>query len=187
MDKINHRRKTERPEALAYFVRLLHEGKLEYRNGEIWRLWELRRNWLVSPRRAEKQTTNGYYTLRVTDKSIGYPLYVMAHRVIWAFFNDSIPSGMTINHKNGIKTDNRIENLELVTQKENNAHARRIGLVKNQSEFQISRCKLSNTDAEKIRELLAIGKYSHLEIANMFGVRRNHISRIKNNKRRVVL
>ena len=37
---------------------------------------------------------------------------------------------MDINHINGVKTDNRLENLEYVTRKENAAHALDHGLVK---------------------------------------------------------
>lgn len=36
--------------------------------------------------------------------------------------------GRTANHKDGVKSNNRLENLEWVTQGENNAHAYRLGL-----------------------------------------------------------
>ena len=35
------------------------------------------------------------------------------HRVVWEHHNGAIPTGHLIHHKNGIKTDNRIHNLEL--------------------------------------------------------------------------
>ena len=45
------------------------------------------------------------------------PHYV--HRFVWEQFMSDIPKGYQINHINEDKTDNRLENLELVTQKEN--------------------------------------------------------------------
>lgn len=51
-----------------------------------------------------------------------------AHRVVWEAVHGPIPDGLTINHINGIKHDNRPPNLELATQSEQVAHAYRIGL-----------------------------------------------------------
>lgn len=41
------------------------------------------------------------------------------HRLVWSAFNGPIPEGMQINHINEDKTDNRLENLNLMTPKEN--------------------------------------------------------------------
>lgn len=42
------------------------------------------------------------------------------HRLVWEAFNGKIPEGLQVNHINEIKTDNRLENLNLMTCKENN-------------------------------------------------------------------
>lgn len=42
-----------------------------------------------------------------------------AHRLIWIYFNGEIPYGLQIDHINGIKDDNKIENLRLVTHTQN--------------------------------------------------------------------
>lgn len=54
----------------------------------------------------------------------------MAHRMIWESVYGPIPEGLQINHINGDKTDNRLENLDLVTQSENILHAYRLGLMR---------------------------------------------------------
>ncbi len=43
----------------------------------------------------------------------------LAHRIIWEAFNGKIPDGMQIDHINTIRDDNRLENLKLVSSKEN--------------------------------------------------------------------
>ncbi len=52
------------------------------------------------------------------------------HRVLWEAFNGPIPAKMQINHKDGVKDNNALENLEVVTPRENLLHAYRIGLKK---------------------------------------------------------
>lgn len=46
------------------------------------------------------------------------------HRMVYETFIGEIPAGMEINHRNMIRRDNRLENLELVTRMENIHHAR---------------------------------------------------------------
>lgn len=53
----------------------------------------------------------------------------LVHRLVLAAFNGV--SDMTVNHIDGIKTNNKLENLEYCTSKENTNHAVGIGLIKN--------------------------------------------------------
>lgn len=48
-----------------------------------------------------------------------------AHRLIWEHVNGSVPAKLDIDHINGVRTDNRIENLRLVTRSQNNQNVRR--------------------------------------------------------------
>ena len=41
------------------------------------------------------------------------------HRFVYEVFNGLIPKEMEVDHRNGIKSDNRIENLQLLTHKKN--------------------------------------------------------------------
>lgn len=50
------------------------------------------------------------------------------HRLVAAAFIGPCPAGKQVNHRNGIKTDNRPENLEYLTNLENAQHATRNGL-----------------------------------------------------------
>lgn len=54
--------------------------------------------------------SNGY----VVASTLGF-----MHRLIWETFNGEIPEGYEIDHINTIRTDNRLENLRLVSHKEN--------------------------------------------------------------------
>ena len=57
--------------------------------------------------------SKGYKTLSLGGKNI------FVHRFIWEFVNGPIPAGLSIDHINRDKSDNRIDNLRLVTTAEN--------------------------------------------------------------------
>lgn len=59
----------------------------------------------------------GYYEICFGTK-IG-KRQILVHRIIWEAFNGFIPEGYQINHINENKLDNRLENLNLMTPKEN--------------------------------------------------------------------
>lgn len=68
---------------------------------------------------------NRYKMIWVNGKCIG------EHRVIAEKAYGPIPKGYVVNHKNGIKNDNRPDNLEVVTRSQDRLHAWRTGLRKN--------------------------------------------------------
>jgi len=54
---------------------------------------------------------NGYYGLTTDDR-------ILMHRYVYEFYNGRIPNGYDIHHKNELKHDNRIENLECLPKSE---------------------------------------------------------------------
>jgi len=70
---------------------------------------------------------DGYICVRLYKKNRRRPTF-QVHRLVLAAFIGT--SELKCNHKNAIKSDNRLENLEYVTQKENIIHAAKLGLMK---------------------------------------------------------
>ena len=60
---------------------------------------------------------NGYKYVTLYNGDNKRNFYI--HRLVWTAFNGNIPEGLQVNHKNEDKGDNRLDNLELLTQKEN--------------------------------------------------------------------
>ena len=109
----------------------------------------------------------------------------LVHRLVAKAFIDNPKNKRTVNHRNGIKSDNRVENLEWATYSENHAHAFKNG-IRSISEYQknaISKSsrgsnnsisKLTEKDIPIIRTLKNDG-LSNKEIGNIFNVSRTTI------------
>ena len=78
--------------------------------------------------KATRLTSDGY--LKCNLKNNGERFDFRVHRLVAEAFIPNIDNKPVINHKNGIKTDNRVENLEWCTVSENVIHATRTRLIK---------------------------------------------------------
>lgn len=159
------------------------------RQGEIWRHamrkgngmgggWKLLK---VAPRRADKKEGIGYMRI-VCNVGKKRPA-LMAHRIIWQYFNGPIPEGMEINHKNGNRADNRLENLEVVTHKQNSEHARDVlGTIRFRWDRSHENIKLKVPDIIAIKKRLIKGEDS-VSIACDYPVDSRQIRRIRSGER----
>lgn len=103
------------------------------------------------------------------------------HRLVAEAFLGAIPAGMQINHLNGVKHDNRIENLEICTASENTAHGFRV-LGRHPCRNPLpgsknGRAKLTDANIPEIIFLRQQG-WSQQNIADRFGVHQTNISRL---------
>lgn len=73
------------------------------------------------------QTLRGYGYQYVNLYSKSRKAQFPVHRLVAMAFIPNPENKREVNHKNGIKTDNKVENLEWVTRKENEEHSRRMG------------------------------------------------------------
>ena len=69
-----------------------------------------------------------YYKISVKDPESKKIRHMQVHRLVYAIHKNDIPSDMQINHKDGNKHNNHIDNLEVVTHGENVRHAISTGL-----------------------------------------------------------
>lgn len=184
-------RPTGKTEEFVYQAVL--SGAMEIRpDGSVWRVMEERRNrWndrvkfvKVTPHRIDNSPVPGYYRY-VKVMRQGKQVTVVAHRLVWRHFNGPIPNGLTINHENGIKDDNRPENLEPATYSGQQVHATHIlktSHAANQNGEKNYMAKLTEEQVIEIRKRRANGE-ALLSIAADFGVGFKAISKIARRQR----
>ena len=124
--------------------------------------------------------TNGYFgvSLHVNNKKNRREI----HRLVAESFLENPEGKLEVNHINGFKLNNKVNNLEWSSRQENMNHAISTGLH-NQKGENHSQVKLSNDDVFWIRERYKAG-YKPKTIAEIYSVSDGHIREIvKGNKR----
>lgn len=122
--------------------------------------------------------SRGYYRIKLYNGN-GFK-DTSIHKEVALAFIPNPENKPYINHINGVKTDNRVENLEWCTHSENVKHAYAGGLKK-----QSSYCGEGNSSAKliveqviAIREEYKQGNTSYNELARKYGVKPNTIGYI---------
>jgi hypothetical protein len=93
----------------------------------------------------------------------------LVHRLIAETFLGPIPDGHEVNHKNGIKTDNRLCNIEIITHRGNVDHAIATGLQDVRGERN-PQAKLTRSLVEAIRADYRPGTFGYKRLAVKYGV-----------------
>ena len=95
----------------------------------------------------------------------------LIHRLVGEAFIPNPENKRTINHKDGDKTNNHVDNLEWATYSENNQHGIDSGLIgrADLKGSKNSQSKLTENDVRKIHDMLKDG-LSYGEIADMYNV-----------------
>lgn len=161
-------------------------GLIEIRpDGSIWRVARRHKSrWdgkitvtPVAPRRIDASVGAGYRLVKIMID--GVQTTALAHRLVWRAIKGPIPPGLTINHKNGIKSDNSPDNLELATYSEQVVHALnvlRVGRI-DQNGQRNAMSKLNDAAVREIRRRRKSGELLW-SIAKDFGITYQTVSKI---------
>jgi hypothetical protein len=126
---------------------------------------------------------DGYFVVGLPTERRKRTKTFLVHRLVAAAFLGAPPPGREgLNHIDGVKTNNRVENLEYVTQSENVLHAYRLGLRRPTGSTTprgeaAPWTRLRDSEVEEIRARVRGGE-SQTAIARRFRCTQSHVSRI---------
>lgn len=72
--------------------------------------WRVSRGNVKAGSVAKSRNPNGYVEIKIDRRTY------KAHRLAWFYMYGNIPNNLQIDHKNGVRNDNRLGNLRLATQ-----------------------------------------------------------------------
>lgn len=138
------------------------------------------------------RTGNGYARCVLRDANGDTRSWLVHRLVAIAFLEESTEEKWTVNHKNGRRLDNRVENLEWASSKEQSRHADEV-LGSNNRGSNCGMSKLTEDDVRNIVKLfpsssdVEIGARYHVSYATIYGIRTgtrwSHLTGIRAHKR----
>lgn len=141
----------------------------------------------ISTQRIKKAsvTKNGYNYVALWKNN--KHKHMLLHRLIAIAFIPNPLKKSQVNHKDGNKLNNALENLEWVTHQENGVHAYKTGLTRkppgnNKRGTEVHSAVLNELSVLEIRNKFDSGRYTQKELGNMYGVTRSGIQSITRRK-----
>ena len=105
------------------------------------------------------------------------------HRLVMLTFKNHLNfEGAQVNHINGSKIDNRLDNLEWCDQSHNMKHAFELGLQISLKGEQHGAAKLNRSQVNKIRFYYKNKIFNQRQLAKMFNIKRGTVSNITTKK-----
>lgn len=155
-------------------------------DGSVWSIFKLRNihgrrgceSYLAEPWRRLVCPKNGHGYRIVAFRNKGTEVRRQVHQIVAEYFLGPCPDNMEVNHKNGIKTDNRVSNLEYVTDKENVQHAIRTGLRRQDKTNGMNHGNAVMCDEDVFRMLSLEGAMTQRKIAGLIGVSKNVVNAV---------
>lgn len=120
---------------------------------------------------------DGYLKVHICGKNC------MVHRLVLTAFVPNPENYPQVNHRDGHKDNNVIENLHWCTGSQNVKHAIRTGLRHGLKGESNPANKYSENDIIEICELLQTGKYSSQEVSDITGAPRGQVEHIRKKDR----
>src|ERR1043165_1894219 len=108
-----------------------------------------------------QNASHGYRAVKIRNKQY------MLHRLIWQYVHGSLPNG-EIDHINGDKKDNRVENLRVASKSENQQNRYRAAAHSRSKILGVSLCKQTGRWVSQIQidgKRMALGRFDTKEAA----------------------
>lgn len=123
----------------------------------------------------QKTTASGYNSVHLRTNKESWPVI---HRLVALAFIDNPENKNTVNHKDGVKSNNTLSNLEWATESEQMIHAISTNLYKPPDILSFTQygtdshnCKLEEKDIKDIKQLRESGKtYKSISILYKVGI-----------------
>ncbi len=128
----------------------------------------------------QKNPVTGYVAVILCKNKVQKRLYV--HVIVATAFLPNPENKKTVNHKFGIRHDNRLSQLEWATHSEQKLDAFKKGYSKTTKGIQTWTSKLTEDDVKKICELYHAGGTTTRQLADQFGIQNPTVTNIINGK-----
>lgn len=119
---------------------------------------------------------DGYLRVSLFKGSSRKSYYV--HRLVALTFIGPCPKGLEVAHNNGMRNDNRVENLRYATHSGNMLDQHFHNTVPDISGEKHPQLKINRQIANTIRDLYSTGLYTQTNLANTYGISQTHVSDI---------